>query len=276
MEENNTVKRRAFLQTGAVAITAASLIGTAQAALKPKAADEIKVVCVMGANSPVAQETSIRSILGGRKNWRLIFVRASKFFTPELIKDADLLITARGAGRDPLSFSAEPLVDSVTQGDLFWTKEQVAAIVDNVTKRGMGFLALHETVECGNRDIENLLDLAHQESFEIQPIWTHDINKDHAITKGIKPFYFNIDLQYCPVIKSEKTVALFQTSAVHDKREALGGWCLENDNGRVVVLLPGHTEWTYRAPEYQEILWRSAHWAVKRDITPYPGPKNTI
>jgi type 1 glutamine amidotransferase len=278
MSAKETVKRRRFLQTGAATLTAAAVPGIANAALKPKKPGETKVVCVMGDyhHNPMTAETRIRRIFGSHKDWRIIFVKSSRYFTPELISDADLLITARYGGRDSVGFSDDPLIDTWVQGDMFWTPENVSAIIDNVQKRGMGYLALHCTVACRNDEILGMLDVINQPHEQIQPLWVRDLNQDHPITKGMKPFYINLDEQFGVLIKSQSTVTLFGTTAIDDKRERVGGWCLERDRGRIVGLLPGHLKWAYLMPEYQEILWRSAHWALKRDIPEYPGEKNPV
>ena len=159
------------------------------------------------------------------------------------------------------------------KGSPLWIDENVKAIIDNVRSRGMGFMALHCTIACNNRNITDLLDIEPIMHNEIQPVWVGELNSQHPITKGIGKFFINLDEQFAAVIKSQSTITLFKTTAIHDKRIAVGGWCLESGNGRVVGLLPGHTEWPYRVREYQDILWRSAHWAMKRDIPPYPGAK---
>jgi type 1 glutamine amidotransferase len=242
-------------------------------AIKPKAPGETKVVAVMGDywHNGVSQEIHIRRIFDSEKNWRIIFVRAGKFFTPELISDADLLITARYDGPDSIGWSPEGLVDTIEKGDDFWTDTNVKAIVDNVRTRGMGFMALHCTLFCEKKEITDLMDIEPVMHMEIQPVWVRNTNQEHPITKGIGNIFFNLDEQFTAVIKSHYTTTLFETTAMHDKRNGVGGWCLENGNGRIVCLLPGHTQWPYRVPEYQDILWRSAHWAMKKDIPPYPN-----
>jgi type 1 glutamine amidotransferase len=274
MGDSKPLRRRSFLKAGAVTMTAAAAPAAAQPA--PSAAGQTKIVCVVGDadHNPLSQEIYIRRVLGSNQNWRVLFVRASRFFTPELIRDADLLITARHAGSDAIGWSTHPVVDTMVQGDPFWTSAQVAAIVENVTRRGMGFLALHNTLACGSDRIAELLDVVPLQHYEIQPLWAYDLNQEHPITRGIQSFYINVDDQYHGIIKTADPIILFRTSAVHDKREAVGGWCLERGKGRIVALLPGHTEWTYRAPGYQDILWRSAHWAMRRDIPAYPGGRN--
>ena len=218
----------------------------------------------------VAQETCIRSIFSSKKDWKIIFTRASKLFTPELISDADLLITARTSIPDPIDLTTDCLADSIQQGEIFWTDENVKAIIDNVRNRGMGFMALHCTLYSRNRDIQNLMGIEPIMHNQVQPVWVRDLNREHPITKGIGKFFINLDEQFAVIIKSQYTTTLFETTAIHDKRNAIGGWCLEDGKGRVVGLLPGHTKDPYLVPEYQEILWRSAYWAMKRDIPSYP------
>jgi len=94
----------------------------------------------------------------------------------------------------------------------------------------------------------------------------------HPITRGIKPFYVTLDDQFDVQIKEpSRTTVLFKCIAVHDKRVSVNGWCLEQGKGKVVGLLPGHHQFIYRMPQYQEIFWRAAHWAMNREIPPYPN-----
>ena len=276
MQHNNHT-RRTVLKTGLATVAAASassFISPADAAAAyRKEPGETKVVAVMGDywHPAVSQEHHVRNIFSSNKDWSIYFVVASRYFTPELISDADLVIIARYGGRDSIGWTDEPIVKKRPQGDQIWTDEQVDSLIDNVTNRGMGFMSIHCTLFSGNRRIEDFIGvepLLHQ---EIQPCIIKDINQDHPVTQGIKSFYFNLDEQFDAQIKDpDRTTVLFRNLAVHDKRDALGGWCLERGKGRVVGLLPGHYQWTYRVPEYQEIFWRAAYWAMKRDIPPYP------
>lgn len=272
MSENNRLKRRGFLQAGAATITAAAVPASAHAALKPKQPGETKVVCVMGDryHNPIMQEMALRELFAPKRDWRLLFVKASGYFTPELISDADLLVTCRYAGRDSRAWDSEPVTDSMSEGDMFWTERQVSAVIDNVKKRGMGFLALHCTVACSNDDMLNLMDVQPQMHEEVQPVWVRDLNNNHPITRGIKPFYISVEEQFGALIRTASTTTLFGTTAIHDKRERIGGWCLDQGKGRIVGLLPGHTNYAYDMPQYQEILWRAAHWAMHREIPAFP------
>ena len=243
-------------------------------ALRPKAPGEIKIITVLAHDNNhngVAQETSIRRIFSSKKDWRIIYARTSKLVTPELLSDADLLITARTGIRDPIDFTGNCLAETLQSGEILWTEENVNAIIDNVKNRGMGFLALHCTLYCRDKNITDLMDIEPIMHNEVQPVWVRDLNNDHSITRGIEPFLINLDEQFGVVIKSPETITLFETTAIHDKRNCIGGWCLERGKGRIVGLLPGHTVWPYRISKYCEIVWRAAHWTLKQDIPLYPN-----
>ena len=265
-------RRRRFFKAGFASLAFASTVSEAQSALKPKVPGETKIVAFMGGDyghNSMPLEIHMRNIFSTKKDWRIIFVRASRFFTPELLSDTDLLITSRHSRPDDIDWRSEGLVDTMKKGELLWSDENVKASIDNVRDRGMGFMALHNTIACKNRDILALLGVEPIPHNEVQPVWIRDLNQEHPVTSGIGKFFINLDEQFAVVIKSRYTTTLFETTAIHDKRRAIGGWCHESGKGRIVGLLPGHTQWAYRVPEYQEILWRSAHWAMKKEILPY-------
>jgi len=264
--------RRNVLKTGLASLAATAVtVGDAHTAPKPKAPGETKVVVMMGdyCHNPIYQETNVRGIFSSHKDWRLYFPRASRFFTPELLSDADLLITARYSGRDPVRWTGEEVDDTLSAGEPLWTDENARLVIDNVMNRGMGFIAAHCTIFAGKTEIEDLLDIEPVLHQEIQPIIIRELKQDHPVTKDIEPFFINLDEQFDVIIKNpSKTTVLFRSLAVHDKRDAVGGWCLEQGKGRVVGLLPGDTRWPYEVPEYRTIFWRAAHWAMRRDIPP--------
>ena len=94
--------------------------------------------------------------------------------------------------------------------------------------------------------------------------------QDDAIDPRVRPWRGEwFTLIVTSVGSDARTRAALRT-AMHDKRNAVGGWCLESGKGRIVGFLPGHLRWAYRTPQYREMLWRAVHWAMKRDIPPFP------
>lgn len=274
MKQAYKQSRRNMTQKGLLSLAGAALTPSVAGAeaIRPKQDGETKVVAFMGGDyghNRITYEMRIRELFSPKKDWRIIFVQGSGFFTPELISDADLLILSRHSRPDDIAFRPDGLVEEARTGPLLWRDENIRAIVDNVINRGMGFLALHNTIASKRTEIENLLDIAPIPHRQVQPLWIHDLNQNHPITHGIGKFLINIDEQFCVIIKSPDTVSLFETTALHDKRQGTGGWCREAGNGRIVGLLPGHLKWAYQTREYQTILWRAAHWAMKREIPPF-------
>jgi hypothetical protein len=241
----------------------------------------VKVVAVLGCDAVhhgLGYELALREIFASRSSWRIHYVRAARAFTPALIEDARLLIACRGPEPDPadLSSAGQAVAVALTPGAPFWTPANVEAVAGHVRGRGMGLLALHDTIYCGAAEILALLDAAPIPPREIQPVWVKDLDAGHPITAGAGKFHLKLDEPCGAVIKSADTVTLFRTTAIHDKRQAVGGWCRQAGKGRVVCLLPGHTVTAYEAPEYRNLLWRAAHWAMAAEIPPYGGAKNTL
>ena len=242
--------------------------------LFPKIPGTTKIVAVMAHDTNhngICYETALRSIFASKKDWRLVFVRASKAFSPAIIADADLFMAARTSIADPIDLFPDPIVDTSRKGEVFWNDINTEAVVKNIRDRGMGFLSLHCTLYSGRKEIADVLGVEPVMHREIQPLWAHDLNQEHPITRGLDPFFINLDEQFGAVIKSESTISLFDTTGMHDKRECIGGWCREHGKGRVAALLPGHTGDPYTVPVYREIIWRAAHWAARKDIPPFAG-----
>ena len=138
----------------------------------------------------------------------------------------------------------------------------------------MGWIAAHCTIANERRrlqDFMGLVPLLHQ---EVQPVAIQDLNQEHPITRGIEPFFINLEEQFAMELTEPSiTTVLFRSLAIHDKRTTVSGWCLERGKGRVVGLLPGHYQWPYRLTSYQEIVWRAAYWAMRRDIPGFPSAR---
>ena len=275
MKTQNKISRRNVLKTGFAAAAAATIASpNAYAAQFAKQPGETKIVCVMGDywHNPVWQEQHVRGIFSSNRDWKVYFVLASRYLTAELLSDTDLLITTRYGGGDALGWTPEPIVCERPRSDIIWTDEHVKAVCDNVWNRGMGFIAAHCTLFCGSDEIEDLMGIEPQLHQEMQPMAYNYFNQDHPITRGIEPYYVTLDDQFGVDFKyPSRTTILFTTQAVHDKREMVSAWCLDQGKGRVVGLLPGDHNFAYRVAEYQEIFWRAAHWAMNLPIEPFYG-----
>jgi hypothetical protein len=247
----------------------------------PELNKEPKIVIVSDWNerhNGVAFELAIRETFKTRLDWRIVAIRGAGAFSPAILKDAVLLIANRGPDADPLALSGGEIIDKPKMGSLFWTGENANSVLANVRDRGMGFIALHATMQCGNPNIMAMLDFvpAMEAEGEPQPVWVRNTNRDHPVTRDVGKFHFVTDEQPVGVLRSPDSIVLFETTGIHSKRESVGGWCRTIGRGRVAAFLPGHSSEAYAAPEFRAIIWNAAHWAMNRDAAPYPGLKNTL
>jgi hypothetical protein len=236
---------------------------------------KIKVVGLFGITeryNGIGSEIQVRKIFESKKEWSFLFVRANKLFTPDLIKDADLLIISRDGGADPIDLftTGNGVSETIVPGGTLWTDKNVTAIIENVQNRGMGLIAMQNTVFCGNHRFLTFLDVAGIGPQNLEPIWYRKMNKTHPVTEGVGKFTALNDEQPLVIIKSSSTATLFESTSVHEKRQGVSGWALERGKGRIVGLLPGGTFQAYQVPEFQTIIWRAAHWAMNHSIPPFP------
>ena len=163
MESSGNIDKLAAAGAGIAAFTAYASTGSdAEAAIRPKAVGETKVVALLGNtewNNGIGHELCIRKIFASKKDWRLIFVRNNKAFSPSLIADADLLITCRAEGKDPIDMSSPDslVAEKLVEGAAFWTEKNINAIIDNVKNRGMGLLVLHNSITADDPKFDEFL-----------------------------------------------------------------------------------------------------------------------
>ncbi len=275
MHNNNHISRRTILKTGMMSVAAGTaFVPSAHAYMpdqvKPKAAGETKVVYLGGdqIHNGIEQEGAMRH-MAGRAGWRIIFSRDARYITPELISDADLLIITRWGG-GIAGWVQGPLFEEKRTSDNYMTDELEDAIVDNVINRGMGFMALHCTIWTPDKKkFINMLGIRPYMHGPIQRQTFHNFNQSHPISKGLTEFDLALDENFGVELINKNAVRLYETTGYEDHRHDIGGWCLENGKGRIVGLGAGHTSDPWRHPQYSQMHWRGAHWAMKRDIPPF-------
>ena len=275
MDIRKKTTRRTVMKTGLVSLLSTTIEpGETHAAMpqeiKPKASGETKVVFLGGdvLHNFSAQEPAIRSICE-KAGWRVLSVHDARFVTPELISDADLLIIQRWMGSLP-GWVPGPIFEESPPQDGYMSDELADAIIDNVQNRGMGFMSLHCTVWSWRKPkFMKLLGVNPIIHGPLQIVRLHNFNQEHPITRGMKNFDIPLDENFGAEIIDKKVIPLYETTGLTDKRHDYGGWCLEQGKGRVVGFLAGHTYFAYQDPNYLPLLWRGAHWALKRDIPEY-------
>ena len=267
MKSISNLSRRAVIKSGLAAATGVALSSNAMA-VAPKQPGETRVLFLVGDiwHNPVMQEHHWRRVLT-KTGWRLMFAQSSQFVTPESLALADLFVVARYAGGDSLGWAPDRVIEERPNGAPWMTDEQQDAIVANVN-RGMGLLSIHCSIWNPER-LKYLELLGVTKSImhtKVQPAHIHDLNQDHPITVGIEPFDTGDDEIFNAVLKPGLSTPLFKTKGEEEPIDGNGGWCREVGSGRVVALLPGHIPSPYMQGPYKVIMWRAAHWAMKKDI----------
>jgi len=270
--------RRHVLKSGITTLAAsAAVVSDAGAALRPKRPGETKVVYLGGdqLHNGFGQEFSIRYNFRDT-GWRIISTTDARNVTPELLRDTDLMIVTRWGG--PIfGWTFGPLVEerpSLTdRDDGYMSDELETAIVDNVLNRGMGFMSLHCTCWTPDRNKFNaMMGIKGIMHGPVQTVFLYNFNQDHPVTKGIMDFHVDLDENFGVELTDPKAVRLFNSFGTQDKRRDIAGWAVESGKGRVVGLVAGHTNTAWTNNRYMELHWRGAHWAMKRDIPPFPEP----
>ena len=223
----------------------------------PKKPGELRITAVCE-NDP----TLLRGLLplSRIKNAFFWWAGDNRDITPQMIRDTDLLLTFYS------SWFTQP-------------EETRALIINEITKRGMGFMPVHNSFyeftpykELG--DLVGAYAIMHR---EIQPITISKLNQNHPITKDIEPFIIPLDEQFGMYLvdpKDPDVTVLFHSQGLHDLHWTIQGIAAQRGKGRIVTMTPGHFDQTWGQPCYQEIMWRAAHWALNLPIEPFYGNLN--
>lgn len=272
MSPTHKTTRRSVIRGGIASLASTAIITPKKtdAAVRPKAKGETKVVYLGGdqLHNGMGQRQEIRSIFS-KTDWRLLFATDARHVTPELLKDADLLMITRWGGAIE-GWCPDAIQEGTMPNDGYMSEELENAIVDNVTNRGMGFMAFHCT--CWSPDFNKFNEMMGIKGIMHGPVQTvhmHNFNQNHPITQGIEDFDLPLDENFGVELLNEKAVPLYESTGADDKRHDIAGWCIEQGKGRIVGLAAGHTHTAWRHPDYRKLYWRGAHWALKRDIPPF-------
>ncbi len=262
------VSRRTVCALGATAL-ATSITGIGLGQVPAKGSNETRVVFYGGNywHNGVVYERHCREVFGDT-GWRLLFPQSSKFVTPELLETTDLFINVKEEGLDVPGFSPDGIVEKRDEPAMFMTDEQEDSIVSNVRNRGMGLFCMHSSTRHHNRPKYHELigiegPISHGGFNNLTVTYIHP---DHPITVGIPAYKIGRDQPRHVILKEDEVTVLIRAYADRDETEDVFGWCVERDNGRVVAFLPGHDPGPWNNQYHKLIMWRAAHWALKREI----------
>ncbi|MFC1551418.1 ThuA domain-containing protein [Candidatus Latescibacterota bacterium] len=281
MRSNNKISRRNIIKAGAAAGIAGSVtaIESESQARNFEKTDQPTIVAYMGqhCHNPIMLELNLRGTLA-KMNWRVLFTQYGELFTPELIDIADVCLTFAGNTNNNGNFYKDFAVGYVPEGVVekrppsgkFMREDQERAIHENVQNRGMGFLSLHNSIYRPRPLIMNMLDCEWAMHTPIQNVMYWKFNNSHPITRGIEPF-MESDEQFFSRNHNPGHTILFESKGADYNHETVSGWCGDYGKGRFVSLLPGHTEFVWRNPGWQQLVLRSCLWLMKMPI-----PENTL
>ncbi|MFC1541446.1 ThuA domain-containing protein [Candidatus Latescibacterota bacterium] len=228
---------------------------------------ETKVVYLGGdqLHNGMQQEQTFRELCN-RAGWRLIYTQDARYVTPELLNDADLFCLTRWQG-GIWGWREGPLYDEGPRSDGFMSDELEGAIIDNVSNRGMGFMSLHCTIATYDKPkFHEFLGIKGMMHGPVQIVHMHNFNQNHPITKGLEDFDLAEDENFGVELINPNAVALYESTGIDDKRHDIAGWCLDQGKGRIVGLAAGHSSTAWRDPNYRQLYWRGAHWAMKKEM----------
>ena len=258
--------RRQAISTG---LAAFGMAATPELFAAPKKPGETRVLFLMGDyfHNPIFQQKNWFYTLQPA-GWNLMFAQGTQFITPEALAQADLFVFSRYHKTNSLGWSPEPFIEEWPEEETFMIPEREEAILANV-KRGMGVLSIHCSI--WNNEHPKIMEmLGVSKSYMHTPVqrsYMHKLNPTHPITKGIEPQNLGQDEIFFADLLPDETEVLFNLESTEKKAtDRAGGWTHEYGKGRVVSLLPGHNASPYHAKSYKEVMWRSAHWAMRKDI----------
>ncbi|MBA7544873.1 hypothetical protein ES705_37234 [subsurface metagenome] len=255
--------------TGVAGAAAANLAlpRRAKAAIEKDGRPVILAFMGQHCHNPIFMELNLRATLA-KMNWRVFFTQYGEFVTPENIAKADVLITLAANNTYKgwsVGYTPEGLVEERPTTKPYMTAEQEDAIIDGIKNRGMGFMCLHNSLYKPTPKLQALL--AHEFGFHppVQPVLYKDLNQEHPITRGLD-YWVEDDEQFFARLGNPDHTVLFKSEGARDHRETIAGWCFEHGKGRVVAMIPGHTEFVWQHPTWQQLVLRSCLWQMRMPI----------
>ncbi len=287
MIRNGYPSRRKILKAGITTLAASTV--TANSLLSAtKKPGEVRVLVLAGDywHNGMMYERHWRSILS-TTGWNLMFAQSGKFITPEVLKDIDLFIFSRYGGGNP-GFTTDGLVEERPESAPWMSNEQEDAIIENVTKRGMGIIPFHCSIaNTRNKKVLGLMGV--KEMIMHGPcVMTsfYNLNQYHPITEGLESFEevdeifgaVMLDVDYTPLFRAKQNYELllkgsgdpysggFYAERSNFPLDRLAGWTREVGNGRMVFLNCMSYQQVFWKKSLKEMMWRSAYWAMNKDI----------
>lgn len=134
-------------------------------------------------------------------------------------------------------------------------------------QRGGGLVVIHNTVASpGAASLANRLGMRwipDQSRWEGGVARFTELDADHPITRGLKPFVLAEELG--EGVELLPTAHVLAKGGFRDRPATPQFWTVETAGQRTVVILPGHNYAAFEQPEFRVLLLRAMAWAGKFD-----------
>ena len=134
--------------------------------------------------------------------------------------------------------------------------EEEAGALYHYVSNGGALLILHNGISIQNREeLKSMMG----GSFVTHPPMTNleFVVKPHAITEDCAGFIMPEEPYQLEMVEDNKEIFL---TYIYKGEEYVAGWSKCVDKGRIVFLVPGHTEKQFENEEYVKLIRNSMHW----------------
>lgn len=186
-----------------------------------------------------------------------LIMDAKDIVTPELLKEYDAVIIAKGNALNGANSKAPWFEDGITWVDPNGYKKYV--------EEGGAILFLHAgTTYNINRcpDMANVLGTSFISHPPQCPVDFKVTNPDHPIMKGVTDFTFPQDEHYQLDILNDELDIFAETISSAGAQPA--GMTRTYGDGRICILTPGHNAFAINVPGFQTVVINALDWITKK------------
>jgi type 1 glutamine amidotransferase len=213
-------------------------------------------VCAIVGDHYHDPEITVRALdrLPKRKRFDFVIHRERRRFPREAIENSAILLLARMGRLRP------------GKSEEFWLSESDERFILDFIEQGGSLLALH--AGAASYPPEGPLHALLHGRFLYHPPLHPAVRyvvprQDRTITRRVESFTVE-DEQYFVELDAGVTEILL-VSQTREHGESPAGWAHESGEGRVCVLLPGHTEAAMLHPMMQRLLQNALDWCLIED-----------
>ncbi|MFP4114050.1 MAG: ThuA domain-containing protein [Spirochaetota bacterium] len=181
----------------------------------------------------------------------------------EVIRYPDIVDPLEIAGYDLVIFAMMGQLRPRESDEQWYDSHAQAALADRVAG-GAGLLVVHAGTASHPQDgpLRALVGGHFLHHPPEHPVVTISPVADHPITRGVSPFG-HPDEHYFMQVDSDVTPLLEASSTLGTQP---AGWCKQYGDGRVAVIVPGHTREMLEEPMLRAALANAVNWCLKQEL----------